>query len=163
MGKASREKRLRREHLAAQQMLVERAQRSKPDQPIKFIKRRTGPKVSEMLVEIAKPWLAEARNDDHRKMVLVMAVLAWNMAVFQKPDLWEGMNPELVEKLGEPGRTILDDMIASKLDLYPEETQAIQDYEITGSGDNLRIDVLYSPSPEDIKNLDLDKPESEPR
>ncbi|HYG35503.1 MAG TPA: hypothetical protein VEC99_11995 [Clostridia bacterium] len=149
--------------MAAHQTLVERVQRSLPDKPVRIVKRRTGPKVSEMLVVIAEPWLAEARNDDQREMVLDMAVVAWNMAVFDKAELWEQLNPELTEMLGEPVMVILDEMIASKLDLFPEETCPILDYEITGGGASLKINVIYEPSPEDVEDLDLDNQGPEAR
>jgi hypothetical protein len=153
MGKTSRAKRLRRQQAAAQQALVDRVQQSLPDERLKVVKRRTGRKVSEMLMEFAKPWFDEARNDDQRRTVIGMAVLAWNMAAFPEPERWEGMSPGFAEKLGEPAKAILKEMIARKLALYPGETRSILDYEVTGSGDNMRVNVIYSLLPEEISDL----------
>ena len=153
MGKASRAKRLRSEHAAAQRALVDRVRQSLPDEQIKFVKRRGGRKVSEVLMELADPWFAEARNDDQRKTIIGMAVLAWNMATFPEPERWEGMSPEFAAKLGKPGEAILREMIARKLDLYPEEDRPILDYEINGAGEKLRVEVVYSLLPEEVMEL----------
>jgi hypothetical protein len=153
MGKASRAKGQRRQQAGAQQALVGRVKQSLPDERLRVVQRRTGRKVSEMLMEFAEPWLDEARNDDQRRAVIGMAVLAWNMAAFPEPKRWEGMSPEFAEKLGEPGKAILKEMIARILALYPDETRSILDYEITGSGHKMRVDVVYSLLPEEIANL----------
>ena len=92
-------------------------------------------------------------NDDQRKTVIGMTVLAWNMAVFPEPERWEGMSPEFAEQLWKHGEAILKKMIERKLTLYPQESRSILDYEITGSGDNLRIEVAFSLLPEEIANL----------
>jgi hypothetical protein len=44
-------------------------------------------------------------------------------------------------------------MIARKLVLYPEETRSLLDYEITGGGDNLRLEVVFSLLPQEIAAL----------
>jgi hypothetical protein len=153
MGKASRAKRLRSQQAAAQRELVDRVQQSLPDERLKIVKRRTGRKVSEILMEFAEPWLDEARNDDQRKTVIGMAVLAWNMAAFPEPERWEGMSPGFVEELGETGKAILKEMTARKLALYPEETRPILDYQITGGQNNMRVDVVFSLLPQEIAEL----------
>jgi hypothetical protein len=150
MGKASRAKRLRSQQAAVQRALVDRVQRSLPDERIKIVKRRTGRKVSEILMEFAQPWLDEARNDDQRKTVVGMAVLAWNMAAISEPERWEG---NFAEQLGETGKIILEEMIARKLALYPEETRPILDYQMTGSQNNLRVEVVFSLLPQEIADL----------
>jgi hypothetical protein len=56
MGKASRAKKLRSQQAAVQQALVGRVQQSLPDERLKIVKRRTGRKVSEILMEFAFPF-----------------------------------------------------------------------------------------------------------
>ncbi|SPE57093.1 hypothetical protein SBV1_2630009 [Verrucomicrobia bacterium] len=153
MGKASRAKRQRSQQAAAQQALVDRVKQSLPDARLKIVKRPTGRKVSEILMEFAEPWLAEARNDDQRKAVIGLAVLAWNMAAFPEPERWAGMSPEFAEKFGNPAKAILKEMIARKLALYPEETRSILDYEITGGRDTMRVEVVFSLLPREIADL----------
>lgn len=104
-------------------------------------------------MEFAKPWLDEARNDEQRKTVVGMGVLAWNMALSPEPERWEGLSPGFEQELGKPGRAILEEMIARKLALYPQEPRPILDYEITGEGENMRIDVAYSLLPQEIADL----------
>jgi hypothetical protein len=104
-------------------------------------------------MEFAEPWLDGARNDDQRKTVIGMAVLAWNMAAIPEPERWDGVSQEFSEKLREPAKAILQEMIARKLSVYPEEDRALLDYEITGAGANMRVDVVYSLSPEEMAHL----------
>ena len=151
MGKASRAKRLRHQQTATQRELVERVRQSRPGEPIKVVTRRTGRKVSEILMEFAQPWLDEARNDDQRKSVIGMAVLAWNAAMIPEPEQCEGY---LLEKLEASGMAILKGMIARKLALYPEETRPILDYQITGTQDKLRVEVVFSLLPQEIADLE---------
>ena len=151
MGKASRAKRLRHPQTAAQRELVDRVRKSRPGEPIKVVTRRTGRKVSEILMEFAQPWLDEARNDDQRKAVIGLAVLAWNAAMIPEPEQCEGY---LLEKLEASGMAILKGMIARKLALYPEETRPILDYQITGAQDKLRVEVVFSLLPQEIADLD---------
>jgi len=151
MGKASRAKRLRHPQTAAQRELVDRVRKSRPGEPIKVVTRRTGRKVSEILMEFAQPWLAEARNDDQRKAVIGLAVLAWNAAMIPEPEQLKG---DFLKKLGASGVAVIIDMIARKLALYPGETRPILDYQITGAQDNLRVEVVFSLLPQEIADLD---------
>src|SRR5260221_14619892 len=123
MGKASRAKRrareLRNQQPMTQQALVDRVRQSLPDERIEIVKRHTGRKVSEVLTEFAEPWLDEARNDDQRKTLIGMAVLARKMADISEPQRWGGVSQEFGEKADEPNKGILDEIIARKLALYP--------------------------------------------
>src|SRR5260221_10350577 len=115
MGKASRAKRrareLRNQQPMTQQALVDRVRQSLPDERIEIVKRHTGRKVSEVLTEFAEPWLDEARNDDQRKTLIGMAVLAWNMGFFSRPEPWGGARPEFEEKFEETAKANLHEMI----------------------------------------------------
>ena len=142
---------------------MDRVQQSLPDERIKVVNRRTGRKVSEMLMELAEPWLNEVRHDDQRKRVIGMAALAWNMTTFPEPERWEGMSPEISEKLEKSGKAILEEMIARKLALYPEETRPILDYEITGGGESMRVEVVFSLLPHEVAELKDGNPGGEAR
>jgi hypothetical protein len=154
---------LRAKQAVTQQALVDRVQQSLPDERIKIVKRSAGRKVSEMLMEFAEPWLNEARTDDQRRTVIGMAVLAWNMAGIPEPERWEDVNQELAEMLREPGKTILKEMIARKLDLYSGEDRSLLDYEITGGAAKMRVDLVYSLSPEEMAHLKQSDQGLEPR
>jgi hypothetical protein len=157
MGKASRAKRrnrdLRKQQAVIHQSLLARVQQSLPDEQVKVVKRRTGRKVSEVLMEFAQPWLDETRNDNETRAIIGMAVLAWNMALISEPKRWEGVSHELDETLREAGKAILKKMITRKLSLYSDEHRLILDYEITGTGDNLTVNVAYSLSPEEVEDI----------
>ena len=136
-----------------QPALVDRVRQSLPGERIKIVKRHAGRKISEVLMEFAEPWLDEARNDDQRKPVIGMAVLAWNLAAIPEPERWDGVSPEFAETLREPAEAILKEMIGRKLSVYPEENRSLLDYEVTGAGANMRVDVVYSLSPEEMAHL----------
>ena len=144
---------MRDQQTMTQRALVDRVQKSLPGEPIKIVKRRTGRKVSEVLMEFAEPWLDEARNDDQRKTIIGMAVLAWNMAIIPEPERWDGVSQEFAGKLGEPAKAILKEMIARKLSVFPEENRSLLDYETTDAGANMRVDVVYSLSQEEMAHL----------
>jgi hypothetical protein len=126
---------------------------SLPDERIKFVPRTTGRKVSDMLMEFAGPWLDEARNDVQRKTVVGMAVLAWNMAGIPEPERWDGVSPEFAGKLAKPAKAILQEMIERKLLLYPKEDHSILDYEITGGGAGMRVEVAFTLSSAEMADL----------
>ena len=66
------------------------------------------------------------------------------------------MNPELARKLiepSEPAAAVLKEMIARKLDLYPDQQYSLLEYEIVGSGEDMRVEVVYSLPPEEIADL----------
>ena len=151
MGKASRAKKLRHQQTAARRELVDRVRQSRPGEPIKIVTGRNGRKVSEILMEFAQPWLDEARIDDQRKAVIGMAVLAWNAALIPELERCKG---EFGEKLGETGMAILNEMIVRKLALFPSETRPILDYQITGSQNNLSLQVISSLSPQEVADLE---------
>jgi hypothetical protein len=158
MGKKSRVKRLRRQQItAAQQVLTERVQRSLPDDRCKIVKRRTGRKVSEILMEFAEPWLDQVETDDQRRKVIGMAVLAWNMARLADSDRPDRNDSEIAEKLGEAGMSILNEMIGRKVALYPEERRVILDFEFTADSGRMRVDVVTSLSPEEMADLKQDE------
>ena len=132
---------------------MDRVRKFLPDQQIKIVKRQTGRKVSEVVMEFAEPWLDEARNDDQRKTIVGMAVLAWNMAGIPEPERWDEVSQEFAARLDEPAKAILQEMIARKLSVYPEENRLLLDYEITGAGANMRVDVIYSLSADEMADL----------
>jgi hypothetical protein len=154
VGRKSRAKRLRRQQMtAAQQVLVERVQRSLPEDRYKIVQRRAGRRVSEILMEFAEPWLDHVETDDQRRVVISIAVLAWNLARLPDSERRDAKNLEMAEKVGEAGMSILNEMIARKLILYPEEKRIILDFEITADGGRMRVDVATSPSPEEIRDV----------
>jgi hypothetical protein len=92
-----------------------------------------------------------------------MAVLAWNMAVIPQAERWEGMSPDFAQRLEGPAKAILKEMIERKLALFPDESRPVLDYEITGSGDDMRVDVVYSLSAQEIADLKHDDKRPDPR
>jgi hypothetical protein len=157
MGKASRAKRqareLRSQEMATQAALMRRVEKSLPDERVRFVNRRTGPKVSDLLVEFASPWLDEAENENQWKVVIEMAILAWNLSTLPEPERSKEIRENLGPKLGTAGEIIVKEMLARKLSRFPEQQQFLVDYEVSGSGPNLRVEVAYTPSPQEVAKL----------
>jgi hypothetical protein len=151
MGRASREKRLRRQQItAAQQVLAERVQQARPGEKCKVVQRRAGRKVSETLLEVAEPWVDQVDTNDQRKKVISMVALAWNRSLLPDSEHGTGKGAEIAAQLGPSGMEILNEMIARKRALFPDETRAIVAFEVAGDGDKMRLNVVASLSPEEI-------------
>jgi hypothetical protein len=150
MGKASRLKRLRRFQALSQQALADRVQRSMPGQPIKII--RNPPemeRISEVLADFASPWLDCVSTDEDYRRILQFAIIAWNSAHLPEKERFADLDSELLQAIGEPGLNLLRSMIDHKLAHYSDYNRPILDYQISGSGEDLRIDVVSSvPHPE---------------
>ncbi len=140
MGKASRLKRQRRLDAASQERLVGRIRESRPGQQIQIL--QTGQKMSEVIANFAQPWLELAKTEEQHKTLLRLALLAWNAALLPEAKRWEGTDPKITEALGEPGMRLLQQMIARKLALYADIEWPILDYELSGSGEDLRLNVI---------------------
>ena len=150
MGKASRLKRLRKLELQSQQTLIERVRRSMPDKPIKALQNPDGlEKMSEVLKDFAQPWLDLARTEEECARVIGLAIIAWNLALMPEEERFTDFDSQSLAALGEPGLELLRFMIGRKLALFEGYNRPILDYELTGNGDKLRLNVVSGvPNPE---------------
>lgn len=106
-------------------------------------------KMSEVIGEFAQPWMDLVRTDEDYATILRLAIIAWNSAHLAEQERFEGLDPEMVKALGEPGMKLLRSMIDYKLAHYSDYNRPILDYEISGAGPNLRLEVVSSvPDPE---------------
>jgi hypothetical protein len=142
MGKAARLKRLRKLDATSQERLVRQVRESLPGHQIKIL--QTEQKMSEVIADFAGPWLDLAKTEEQHKHLLGLAILAWNSALLPEAQRWEGTDPKFIEALGEPGMRLVQEMIDRKLALCPDNKRSILDYEISGSGQDLRLNVVSS-------------------
>src|SRR5436853_7309199 len=105
-------------------------------------------------MELAEPLLNEASNNDQRQIAIGVAVLAWNMAAIPESERWEEMNPESARILQGSSKAILEQLIARKLVLFPDESRWILDYEISGRDDSMEVNVVYSMRADEVSELD---------
>ena len=113
------------------------------DQPIKILRNPGGlEKMSEVLGDFAQPWLDAAGNDKEYKSMIALAIIAWNLSFLSETERFADLDPEVLEALGQPGRELLQSMITRKLAHYSGYDRPILDYEFSGDGDRLRLDVI---------------------
>lgn len=108
-----------------------------------------GPKLSEIVMDLAKPLLDSARNEeDYRKSILI-AALCWNLALTPK-DKRAAFMHDLLNKAVKPGESLLDvermiaDVVARKEALYPDDKRLIIDYTFVAKGKSTTFFVKYT-------------------
>jgi hypothetical protein len=114
-----------------------------------------GPKLSELVFNVAKPLLESATNDeDYRKSILI-AVLCWNLALTPE-DKRSAVVQDLLAKAVKPGESAADvermiaDIVARKEALYPDDKRFIIDHTFARKGKDTTFFVKYvvdQPSP----------------
>lgn len=157
MGKASREKKLRKLHESSRRTMRERLLNSMPDEKIKIIEDRKGvEKMSEVLARFADPWMDAASSEEQYRLVLGLAVLAWNFALMSEDERSANIDPKVLQELGEPGRELLSSMIDHKLEFYRDYDRPILDYQVSSIGGTLHLDVISAPR--DLEGLDATPP-----
>jgi hypothetical protein len=142
MGKASRERRLRRQRQLADQALLERVKQEFPGE-IKLAPPGSIPlpPLSRQVTELITPELDAAASPEQEKMAVTLGVLAWNLSLME--DGLEDMDPKSVEVLKDPVlREVLQALITRKQGLFPDDLRMILDYQITGLGDGPRLSVV---------------------
>lgn len=107
-------------------------------------------KLSEVIMEFAEALHGELPEDDSAKMLLQLAILAWNLASLPE-DIWDDTEKELFEKLGiDPssyeGVTVeafLREMTLQRQMMYPDDRRLVLDYQLLrdAHGD-LRLEVI---------------------
>jgi hypothetical protein len=91
-----------------------------------------------------------------------MTVIAWNMAGLPEAERWKHIAPDVADRLGETAMAVLKDMIARKLELFPEETRRVLDYQCIDAGDAFRLNVVYDVMPEEVPEEELNKIRPDP-
>jgi hypothetical protein len=128
-----------------------RRQATKYDSIPLWVKQATsvGPKLSEMVMDVAKPLLDSARNEDDYRLGIVIATACWNLALMPQ-DERPALVQDLLNKSVKPGESSLDiermmaDLIARKEALYPNDKRIILDYTFVGEGDSMEFFVKYA-------------------
>ncbi len=115
-----------------------------------------GIKMSEVLEAYVEPYLDLANTFDELRMLFLVAVLAWNIALLPEDkqqaaidDLVEkGVHAEdvEVEEAKADMRNILNELIARKELLFAEYNRFIIDFRLMEIGDQYHLTVLSSPT-----------------
>ncbi len=119
------------------------------------IKRTSGKKISEAVLDVCKPLLDRYKDYHQRLEVLViMGVMAWNISLFENKDrtnMQENMIEFLPEQLaGEDLAVILDTieiLIKRKEELYPHIREYIHEHKISFANNNSTMNFTVSTAP----------------
>ncbi|MEM9486592.1 MAG: hypothetical protein AAGA83_23200 [Cyanobacteria bacterium P01_F01_bin.116] len=111
-------------------------------------------KMSDVLEEFAEPYLPESDELEQHKMVYEMAIIAWNLAVIPKNQRQSALD-ELFKDLmkGKPATArqdlndLMDEMVARKLALFPNNRRYILDFQLEDTGDQFHLSVASTLEP----------------
>jgi hypothetical protein len=120
-------------------------------------------KLSEVFLEFLAPTLDEIepgpRYRPRFETAVATGAIAWNAAFLPRPER-DKMIAEFAAKLageeremGEVAGALMRGMIERKLSRFGHDKRFIAEYEVAGQGDNLRLNVAWSPAPEDMEEV----------
>jgi hypothetical protein len=137
---ASFEKKLRKESLPFEKLVV-----SPPGEV----------KMSEVLEDFIEPYREEAQTKEATRRLLTLATIAWNVALFPKPERqWmidKMITDDLVEgdqKLKAEIQDLIQELIARKNRYFSENKRMIVDFELKKVGSGYHLSVASTLSPE---------------
>ena len=106
-------------------------------------------KMSDVIEKFAEPLLTDCKNDNDIKNSIRFAVVVWNLTMFPE-DEQDKRIQEFVETLSTPGnidqinqaKLEINSFINRKKKMFPHIQRAIIDYQFSGAGSSLRIDIV---------------------
>jgi hypothetical protein len=134
-------------------------QRSTPSKPwVSPPQTRPAIKISEAILTLAEPLRARYREPHRLQVIIALAVMAWNIALFPDEEhahlqgmLLESLPPQLSgEDIGVLLST-MDTLIARKRLLYPQVREYILTHQLSFVDDKVTLTVGTAPVPEHIQ------------
>jgi len=110
-------------------------------------------RVSELIEELAEPWLEFIEDDDQGKGIIELAMIAWNIALLPEDEIEDNIAWFIDEmQVEDPADCVLIEMmlvglIERKLMLFPDVRRYIVDYEMVVVDDTLQLVVASTVSP----------------
>ena len=94
-------------------------------------------KMSDVLEEFVEPYLPEANSLEQQRILFDMGTIAWNLAIMpehqRQPAISELFDDLMKDKKATVKRdfnNLMDEMIARKLELFPNNRRYILDYQL---------------------------------
>jgi hypothetical protein len=149
--KIQERKRLKKVICNSQEKLLQRVKEQSIDGGKKFlIAPPNMTKMSEIIIDYAKPLLSVAKNDDEQKKALSIAIAIWNLSLFPKEMQSEyiGKITEIMtasrkdSQLSENEKEVLNFLMERKKTFFPEIRRVILDYEYVGTPKGFHINVV---------------------
>lgn len=108
-------------------------------------------KMSDVIVELARPLIEQATNPEQFQMAVSLASLCWNLSLAPAEERAAMLNDAL-QKVVKPGestddiRQVMASLVARKEALFPNDRRLITDYWVSGGGlEDANIVIEYSP------------------
>lgn len=106
-------------------------------------------KMSEVIGDFAEPLLRDCKSNDDIKKSIQFAVVVWNLTMLPE-DEQDKIIQNLVKTLSTPGdidqinqaKLFINSFINRKKELFPHIQRAITDYQFSGAGSNLRLNIV---------------------
>jgi hypothetical protein len=151
MAKTSNKKKKKKKCKTGKQILKNHVKDLFPDTC--FVRADDHNKLSGNVIDVAQPFLDNCPNFKLQKIMLSMAILAWNLAIVPE-GLVEKSRDDMQEKLCRGDAQMIEDLdkvieslIARKQLLYPEDNRIVINYHISETAGGYHLDVAF-PVPE---------------
>jgi hypothetical protein len=99
-------------------------------------------KMSAVLLEFARPFMDVAIDDEDRKAILVLAMLAWNLSLLPEAECEQQLQKLLLPKLDRPNQIMVRKMITRRRTHFAHHHRQVLDHVIEIKGRDLRLDVV---------------------
>lgn len=125
------------------------ALRNKLAPDIKVVRNNSGYKLSEAILQFAKPLLAKCSSFEEEEKLLSLAIISWNIGIL--PDGEADLFKEKMQKCVSPDdmeaakdmNEIMDYLIARKKHLFAHDQRMVLNYHISVTKDGPHLDVAY--------------------
>ena len=111
-------------------------------------------KMSEVILDFAKPLLDKCEDEESEKKAIGLAILIWNVSLFPKKkrdqeieNLCSGLSSSEDANDFAALMNYVNLLLERKNEYYPDNKRAIMNYQMSGSEKNRRLDVASTLSP----------------
>jgi len=116
-----------------------------------FSKRKE--KMSETIMDFAEPMLSNLNDNETKKKVINVAILVWNAFVLPKKErnqtikkLIFTLSPSDNKRDLAISKTIINALMQRRKKYFSYNKRVIIDYQFSGKGEDLRLDVVSTPA-----------------
>src|SRR5262249_25079492 len=99
-------------------------------------------KMSEILVEFAQPLLATAESRESIRKTIALAALTWNLSLLPERQQQQAFDSGPLAEIPSEMKPMLLNLIERKKALFPDIHRLIRDFEVTGNGPDLSVNVV---------------------
>lgn len=126
-----------------------------PEKTFTFKRQHTN-KLSDVLIEFARPMLEHCHSYEQEKKAIGLLILVWNAAIIPEMpseelagmlgDLIGRDDPELMQDMDE----IIHDYIDRKNQLFADDKRLVESYNLTDTKEGLHLEVAYQDPERDM-------------